>query len=117
MKPSTSVTSPLEKGDHPELDTSELCTTEQITQYQSMIGVLQWIVTMGVSISILQLWQCLAFELHLVGHLNRLKRIYGFLLKMKHASIKVRTEEPDFSDLPENVSIWSSRGTTTRRSS
>jgi Reverse transcriptase (RNA-dependent DNA polymerase) len=31
MKPSTSVTSPLEKGYHPELDTSELCTTEQIT--------------------------------------------------------------------------------------
>ena len=30
MKPNTSVTSPLEKGDHPELDTSELCTTEQI---------------------------------------------------------------------------------------
>jgi hypothetical protein len=26
-KPNTSVTSPLEKGDHPELDTSELCTT------------------------------------------------------------------------------------------
>jgi hypothetical protein len=47
MKPGTSVTSPLEKGDHPELDTSELCTTEQITQYQSTIGALQWIVTIG----------------------------------------------------------------------
>jgi Reverse transcriptase (RNA-dependent DNA polymerase) len=30
MKPNTSVTSPLEKGDHPELDTSELCTNDQI---------------------------------------------------------------------------------------
>jgi hypothetical protein len=49
MKPSTSVTSPLEKGDHPELETSELCTTEQIAQYQSMIGALQWIVTIGRS--------------------------------------------------------------------
>jgi hypothetical protein len=28
LKPNTSVTSPLEKGDHPELDTSELCTTD-----------------------------------------------------------------------------------------
>jgi Reverse transcriptase (RNA-dependent DNA polymerase) len=27
MKPNTSVMYPLEKGDHPELDTSELCTT------------------------------------------------------------------------------------------
>jgi hypothetical protein len=47
MKPNTSVTSPLEKGDHPELDSSELCTTEHIAQYQSMIGALQWIVTIG----------------------------------------------------------------------
>jgi hypothetical protein len=47
MKPDQSVTSPLEKGNHPELDTSELCPTEQIAQYHSMIGALQWIVTIG----------------------------------------------------------------------
>jgi hypothetical protein len=41
------LASPLEKGDHPELDTSELCTTEQVAQYQSMIGSLQWIFTIG----------------------------------------------------------------------
>jgi Reverse transcriptase (RNA-dependent DNA polymerase) len=39
--------SPLEKGDHPELDTSELCTTKQIAQYRSMIESLKWIVTIG----------------------------------------------------------------------
>jgi Reverse transcriptase (RNA-dependent DNA polymerase) len=47
MKPNQNVTSQLEKGDHPELDTSELCITEQISQYQTMIGTLQWIVTIG----------------------------------------------------------------------
>jgi hypothetical protein len=47
MKPNTSVTSLLEKGDHPELDTSEQCINDQIAQYQSMIGALQWIVTIG----------------------------------------------------------------------
>jgi hypothetical protein len=31
MKPSKNVTSPLDKGDHPELDTSELCNEEQIS--------------------------------------------------------------------------------------
>jgi hypothetical protein len=25
---------------------------------------------------------------------------------MKHASIRVRTEDPDFSDLPDNVHDW-----------
>jgi hypothetical protein len=45
QEPSQNMSSPLDKGDHPELDTSELCTEEQISQYQSMIGLLQWIVT------------------------------------------------------------------------
>jgi hypothetical protein len=97
LKPSTRVTSPLEKGDHPELDTSELCTTEQITQYQSMIGALQWIVTIrrfDINTTVMTMS---GFRIaSRVGHLNRLRRIYGYLLKMKHASIRVRTEEPDF---------------------
>jgi hypothetical protein len=40
-----------------------------------------------------------------VGHLNRLRHIYGYLLKSKHALvtlIKVRTEEPIFSELSDN---------------
>jgi hypothetical protein len=41
-----------------------------------------------------------------VGDLNRLKHIYGYLLKMKDASINVRTEEPNYSDLPNNVHDW-----------
>jgi hypothetical protein len=47
MKPNTSVTSPLEKGDHPELDTSELCSMDQIAQYQSTLCALQWIEMIG----------------------------------------------------------------------
>jgi hypothetical protein len=35
------------------------------------------------------------------GHLERLKKIYGYLSKIRHASIQIRTEEPDYSDLPE----------------
>jgi Reverse transcriptase (RNA-dependent DNA polymerase) len=75
------VLKPLEKGDHPKLDTSELCTMEQIAQYQSMIGFLQWIVTIG------------RFDIHTavmtmsgfhiaprIGHLERLQRIHGWRL-------------------------------------
>ena len=39
--------SPLEKNDHPELGNSESCNKEQITQYMSMIGKLQWAITLG----------------------------------------------------------------------
>ena len=37
-KPSAKMYSPLERGDHPELDDSELLVTNGIQQYQSLIG-------------------------------------------------------------------------------
>ena len=41
------------------------------------------------------------------GHLDRAKRIMGYLVKMKHGFIRVRTGEPDFSDLPKQRYDWS----------
>jgi len=38
--------SPLEKNDHPELDDPEEVDAEVITQYQLMIGALQWVVSL-----------------------------------------------------------------------
>jgi hypothetical protein len=40
-------TSPLEKGDHPEVATPEELDTEGIKKYQTMIGSLQWAVSIG----------------------------------------------------------------------
>jgi hypothetical protein len=107
MKPNTSVASPLEKQDHLKLDTSELCDADQIAQYQSMIGALQWIVTIGCFDINKDVMTMSGFRMApRVEHINRLKRNYGYLLKMKHPSIRIRTEEPDSSDLPGNVHDW-----------
>jgi hypothetical protein len=38
-------TSPLEKGDNPEVDTSEELNEEGIKQYQTILGCLQWAVS------------------------------------------------------------------------
>jgi Reverse transcriptase (RNA-dependent DNA polymerase) len=107
MKPSQNVTSPLEKGDHPGLDSSELYNDKQISQYQSMIGSLQWIVTIGrldIHTAVMTMSGfCIA---HRVGHLDRLPRIYGYLSKMRFASIRVRTEEPDYSDISDTDHDW-----------
>ena len=46
-KPRTTFTSPLEKGDHPELDTSPELGAKGIKQYQSLIGAVQWAVSLG----------------------------------------------------------------------
>ena len=38
---------PLEGGDHPELDTSELCDEHQTKHFQTLIGQLQWLISLG----------------------------------------------------------------------
>ena len=46
-KPSAKMYLPLEKGDHFELDDSELLDAEGIQCYQSLIGSLQWAFSLG----------------------------------------------------------------------
>jgi hypothetical protein len=41
-----------------------------------------------------------------VGHLERCKRIYGYLYKMKSAIICICVNEPDYSSLPNKVFDW-----------
>ncbi len=102
------MTSPLEKGDHPELDTSELLDEKGIEIYQSMIGALQWAVTIGrldINTAVMTLSGFRVAPRR--GHLDRAKRIYGYLAKMRHAGIRVRTDEPDYSDIPDFEYDWS----------
>jgi len=41
------VTSPLDPGDHPELDTSEFLPCDEVQIYQSLIGAMQWAISIG----------------------------------------------------------------------
>ena len=41
-----------------------------------------------------------------LGHLERLKRIYGYVKKMRHGYIRIRTGEPDYSELPNQDFDW-----------
>jgi hypothetical protein len=40
------------------------------------------------------------------GHLDGVKRICGYLSKMRHSAIKIRPEEPDYSDIPRAEYNW-----------
>ena len=42
-----------------------------------------------------------------IGHIERCKHIYVYLSKMRHAVIRVRTDDPDFSALPDITYDWS----------
>ena len=46
-KPKHNVSSPLEKGDYPELDNSDYLDFDGIAIYQSMVRLLQWVVSLG----------------------------------------------------------------------
>ena len=99
--------SPLVKGDHPELDTSELLDVEYTKIYQSLIGALQWTIQIGrldIGTTTMTLSRFRAAPR--LGHLERVKRLHGYLSKMKHAVIRIRTEQPDYSMLPDKLHEW-----------
>ena len=99
--------SPLEKNDHPDLDNSELCNEEQIIKYMSMIGQLQWAITLGRYDILAQVMSMSRFRLaRMIGHLERMKGLYGYLAKTKHFAIRYRTKEPDYSHLAKHKYEW-----------
>ena len=83
------VKSPVEKNDHPELDNSEQCNEEQINKYMCMIGQLQWAITLGRYNMLGHVMSISRFILTpKIRHLERMKRLYGYLAKTKHFAIR-----------------------------
>ena len=83
---------PLDKNDHPELDTSEILEGDMAAKYLTMVGQLQSLVTLG------------RFDLHVQvattsrfrsaprqGHMDRLKRIYSNAIRTNRILSKVYT--------------------------
>jgi hypothetical protein len=83
-------TSPLEKGNHLEVDCSDELDNKGIKRYQTMMGCLQWVVSLGrfdiQTTTMTMLRFCSAPR---QGHLDRLKHIYGYLKKFSSAAIQV----------------------------
>jgi len=101
------VQSPLPHGDHPEMDDSPLLERDEIRKYQSVLGSLQWLITLG------------RFDIHSAvtsmsrfaqspreGHRHRIQRIVAYLKTWKKGGIRVRVGKPDLSDLPTREYDW-----------
>ena len=98
---------PLEGGNHPELDTSELCDEHQAKQFQTLIGQLQWLISLGhfdIAVHVMSLSRFRAQPRK--GYLDRAKRIVGYLLFLPDGAIIFRTGEPDFSSLKDQEYDW-----------
>jgi len=80
--------------------------------YQSLIGALQWVIQIGrfdIQTAVMTLSRYRAMPRQ--GHLDRVKRIHGYLFKMCHATIKIRTDAPDFLNIPVKLYDWESGNT------
>ena len=105
--PKETVLSPLEKGDHPEMDTSELLDPDGIKKYQSLIGAMQWAVSLGRMDITTAVMTLSGFRVApRTGHLDRAKRVVCYLCKFSDAVIRVMTGEPDYSEYPDQQYDW-----------
>ena len=76
-------------------------------KYLTMVGQLHWLVTLE------------RFDLHAhvatmsrfraaprQGHMDRLKRIYAYVIRTKDYAVRFRTDQPDYSFLPDQDFDW-----------
>ena len=106
-KPKQICASPLEKGDHPELDTSECLGQDNIQKHQSIISAIQWEVSLdqadvSTAAAVLASFRAEPRK----GHLEHTKRAVGYLVKFRHAAIRLRTEEPNMPSIPTTSYDW-----------
>jgi Reverse transcriptase (RNA-dependent DNA polymerase) len=100
--------SPLEPNDHPELDQTPELDEEGIAKYQSLIGALQWAVSLcrwDIHQAVMTLGRFRAAPKE--GHMKSLKRIAGYLALFQDAAIRFNTAEPDYSGMQEMKMDWS----------
>ena len=98
---------PLDKNDHPELDTSEILEGDIAAKYLTMVGQLQWLVTLGRFDIHTQVPAMSRFRAaHRHRHMDRLKRIYSYAIRTKDYAIRFRIDQPDYSFLPDQDFDW-----------
>jgi hypothetical protein len=72
--------SPLEQNDHPEMDDSPFLGQDEMQQFQSLIGAMQWAVSirrLDIATAVMSLSSFHAMPKR--GHLERAKQIYCYL--------------------------------------
>jgi hypothetical protein len=92
--------SPLEKVNHPEVDSSNDLDNEVIKRYQKMIGCLQWDVSLGrLDIKTETMPMSRFRSAPRQGHLDTMKRIYGTFKRFSRNAISVRSSVSDLGNL------------------
>ena len=86
--PPSKANSPLDSNDHPEVDTSKFLDEDGIQQYQSLIGSMQWAISIGhfdIAVHVMSMSSFRTSPRR--GHLDRAKCMVGYLSKFRLAKI------------------------------
>ena len=103
VEPQTNCCVTVKTGDNPELDASKYLDQNGIEKCQSLIGAIQWAVSLDIlyvntDVMILASFRAEPRE----ERLGRARRVVSYLVKFKHVTIRIRTEELDLSSMPIN---------------
>ena len=76
-------------------------------KYLTMVGQLQWLVTLGrfdihAQVATMSRFRAAPRQ----GHMDRLKRIYSYVIRTKDYAIRFMSEKPDYSFLPDQDFDW-----------
>jgi Reverse transcriptase (RNA-dependent DNA polymerase) len=87
----TKYSSPMIPKDHPELNLTQELHENGIKQYQSLIGALQWLVTLGCFDILIAVTTMSGYRFNPIapreGHLERLKRVIGYVKRHSDGAI------------------------------
>ena len=102
-----SVRAPLEKGYNTDFDILELLDNEDTHKYQSLTGYLQWTIYLGIfDIFTYVMTMNIFRSTQIQVHMERVKRIYVYLDKLRNECIWVQKKEPDLLALSDQKFHW-----------
>ena len=101
--------SPFTTGYRPEVDVTDELNSTDAAYYQSLIGILRWIVELGrvdITTEVSMMASCMA--LPRLGHLKQLYHIFAYL-KVKHnTEMVLDPSEPDIDEAKFTKYDWGS---------
>ena len=101
IKPDKKYRFPLQKGDHPKVDTVPFLDKEGKEIHHLLIGSSQWNVAIERFDSQLAIMSMPRYRtVPRERNLERVCRIYGYLCRFRHFKLRFRVDEPDYSNAP-----------------
>ena len=91
----------MQKGDHPKLDMTPFLDEKEKEIFMSLVGSVQWAISIGIfdiQSAIMTMSKFCNFPRK--GHLEKMRRVIGFMCKIRHYMICFCVDEPEYANVP-----------------